>query len=215
MNLTKKNQILNNLYKMKMVGYEYIKSPLLNTATNNISLPNNLTQLLQMVSNCDLCYYSNNKYTNHNFQDNISDIKVIFINLSPKLPISNKSLEMIENITTKVLNIDIKQIYITNILKCIPSKDISLSDEQLQICKPYLKQEIDIIQPKVIICLGQILSYIKDILKIDDLKHGVLQDYNNIKVVSIDHPSFLLRNPSKKVDNLNYLKQIKYFLEKN
>ena len=77
MNLTKKNQILNNLYKMKMVGYEYIKSPLLNTATNNISLPNNLTQLLQMVSNCDLCYYSNNKYTNHNFQDNISDIKVI------------------------------------------------------------------------------------------------------------------------------------------
>jgi DNA polymerase len=97
--------------------------------------------------------------------------------------------------------VQIKDIYVLNILKCLPT-DITNISSQVQICKPYVKKQIDIINPKVIVVFGEISQYLID-----------SQDYNNIKLIPTYHPSFLLKNPSLKRDALEDLKKVKSIIE--
>jgi DNA polymerase len=94
-----------------------------------------------------------------------------------------------------------EQLYIANVVKCRPPNNRAPLPEEMQMCLPYLRQQIGLIQPKIIIGLGA--TAIKGLLGrtagISRLR-GTWQEYEGIKLMPTFHPSYLLRDPSKKKD---------------
>ena len=91
-------------------------------------------------------------------------------------------------------------VYIANILKCRPdtpgqsSGNRKPTPEEMETCIPYLQEQIDLIQPKVLVALGgTALEGLLGLTGISRLR-GRWQTYRNIPLMPTFHPSFLLRN---------------------
>ena len=99
----------------------------------------------------------------------------------------------------KILNsikLDRQDVFILNVLKCRPPKNRDPLSDEIEKCEPYLKKQLQIINPKLIIALGRIsamtLLKIKDSLK--NMRNQVHQ-YEGIDLIVTYHPAALLRNP--------------------
>ena len=89
---------------------------------------------------------------------------------------------------------------IANIVKCRPPGNRNPSDEEAAACMPYLKRQIAMVNPKVIVLLGAVpLLYLFNLKGIMKLR-GRWLDYDGIRVMPTYHPAFLLRNPPAKKD---------------
>ena len=110
-------------------------------------------------------------------------------------------------------------VYIANIVKCHPMKnpenpelkgnDRPPTMEEMQICQPYLDEQIKIISPKVIITLGA--SSTRALLKTDDVissLRGKFTEYMGIPLMPTYHPAALLRNPKLKKDVWQDMKKV-------
>ena len=89
---------------------------------------------------------------------------------------------------------------IANIVKCRPPGNRNPADDEAAACMPYLKRQIGMVNPKVIVLLGAVpLLYLFNLKGIMKLR-GHWLDYNGIPVMPTYHPAFLLRNPPAKKD---------------
>lgn len=90
-------------------------------------------------------------------------------------------------------------VYICNIIKCRPPGNRNPEPVEIATCIPFLKKQIDIVKPAVIVCLGKIAaqSLLQTEIPITKLR-GQFQDYGDIRVMPTYHPAFLLRNPPMK-----------------
>lgn len=92
------------------------------------------------------------------------------------------------------------QVYIANVVKCRPPGNRTPFPEEAEACLGFLKRQIQLVSPKVIVTLGATpllhLFQMKGITKI----RGTWLDWNGIKVMPTYHPAFLLRDPRKKGD---------------
>lgn len=108
--------------------------------------------------------------------------------------------------------VDIKRedVYIANILKCRPPKNRDPLPEEEDACIDYLREQVALINPKVIVCLGRIsaMRLIKPDFKITK-EHGVWFKKGNYLMTAVYHPAALLRDPRKKEDMLEDMKRIK------
>ncbi|MEW6060603.1 MAG: uracil-DNA glycosylase [Bacteroidota bacterium] len=92
-----------------------------------------------------------------------------------------------------------EDVYIANILKCRPPNNRRPAPEEVEQCEPYLWKQIDLIQPKFILCLG--LTAAQTLLRTTESMGQLRQSthlYRNIPVVVTYHPAALLRNPNWK-----------------
>ena len=89
---------------------------------------------------------------------------------------------------------------IANIVKCRPPGNRNPADDEAAACMPYLKRQIAMVNPKVIVLLGAVpLLYLFNLKGIMRLR-GRWLDYGGIPVMPTYHPAFLLRNPPAKKD---------------
>jgi len=94
------------------------------------------------------------------------------------------------------------QVYIANILKCRPDMPAGSSGnrkptpEEMQTCIPYLHEQIDLIQPKVLVALGG--TAVEGLLGKGGIMklRGHWQTYRGIPLMPTFHPAYLLRNQS-------------------
>jgi uracil-DNA glycosylase len=97
------------------------------------------------------------------------------------------------------INMKREDVYICNILKCRPPNNRTPLPEEVELCMPYLKKQIALIKPKLIVCLG--LTAAQNLLKINDsltkLRGRTLQ-FEGIPLMVTYHPAALLRNPNWK-----------------
>jgi len=147
--------------------------------------------------------------------------KVIFIGEAPGknedetgIPFCGKAGKVLDKLL-KSISIRREIIYITSVLKCRPPKNRKPKKEEIENCGIYLKNQIEIINPKVIFCLGDIsLKFIlknfsmNEKCKISKL-HGKVIKVNNIKILPTFHPAYAIYNP--KIINLmeNDFKKLK------
>lgn len=105
-------------------------------------------------------------------------------------------------------------VYITNIIKCRPPQNRNPEPDEIQACHPFLLKQIAAIQPEVICALGTFSAQtlLKTDTKITALR-GRFYDLGGIKVLPTYHPAFLLRNPEKKRDVWEDMKQISKEME--
>jgi len=205
------NNILKNLISLKYMGFNYLEPlDITHLKSTKQKLPDRLQSLNDIVSHCNLCEFSKTR-KNILFGEGNVDADIMFLGLSPSSLddesgniLSGNSGQMLIKMAQNILKVQIKDIYVVNILKCLPT-DIRNINSQIQICKPYLQKQIDIINPKVIVVFDNKnpLSEIR----------GVVQDYHNIKLIATYHPLFLLKNPSLKREALEDLKKVKSIIE--
>lgn len=91
------------------------------------------------------------------------------------------------------------EVFIANIVKCRPTqnlagaKDRPPTDDEMRACIPYLEEQLDVLRPRVIVCLGNTALFgllgLKGITRV----RGTWHDYRGIPVMPTFHPSFLLR----------------------
>jgi len=91
-------------------------------------------------------------------------------------------------------------VYITNIVKCRPPKNRNPEQEEANACIAFLKRQIELIQPKVIVLLGAVpLQFLMNKTGITRTR-GQWLEYNGIQVMPTFHPAYLLRNPAARKD---------------
>jgi DNA polymerase len=92
-----------------------------------------------------------------------------------------------------------EDVYICNILKCRPPNNREPLPEEIELCEPYLWKQMEIIKPKMILCLGRVAG--QSLLKTNETLgalRGKFFDYRGIKLMVTYHPAALLRNPNWK-----------------
>lgn len=102
-----------------------------------------------------------------------------------------------------------EEVFIANIVKCRPPNNRAPLPEEMEACLPYLRQQIGLIRPKTIIGMGAtaIKGLLGKTVGITRLR-GTWQEYEGIKLMPTFHPSYLLRDPSKKKDVWQDLQQV-------
>lgn len=91
------------------------------------------------------------------------------------------------------------EVYICNILKCRPPGNRDPQGDEVQACEPYLKRQLAVIQPQVILCLGRIAAQtlLNTSASLGQLRQSV-HFYAGVPVMATYHPAALLRNPGNK-----------------
>ena len=90
-------------------------------------------------------------------------------------------------------------VYIANIVKCRPPKNRDPLPEEQEACIGWLRNQVALIRPKIIVCLGRIaaMRIIKPDMKITRV-HGQFFEKNGTLMMATLHPAALLRNPNQK-----------------
>jgi len=217
--MVKMNKLLKlkQLYNLKLGGDDYFEG--FSSISANYKMPSELKELKNIVLNCNLCNLSKTR-TNIVFGEGNPHSKIFFIGEAPGRdedlqgkPFVGRSGQLLTKMIENVLNIKREEVYITNIVKCRPPQNRDPEIEEIESCKPYLLKQIDIIKPKIIVTLGRIaFKYLLNEEIPITKARGNIYNFNGIKVIPTYHPSYLLRNPSKKKEAFIDLKLIKEFL---
>lgn len=90
-------------------------------------------------------------------------------------------------------------IFIGNIVKCRPPKNRDPLPEEQELCLGWLRNQVALLRPKIIVCLGRIaaMKLIRPDFKITK-EHGIFFEKNGVLMMATLHPAALLRNPSQK-----------------
>ncbi len=109
-----------------------------------------------------------------------------------------------------------EDVFIGNVNRCRPPQNRAPTLKEAATCKPFLLREIALLQPEVIVVMGN--TAMKNLL---DTKEGITKlrgnflDYKGIKVMPTFHPAYLLRDPSKKRETWEDMKLVREYLNAN
>ncbi len=108
-----------------------------------------------------------------------------------------------------------ESVYIANILKCRPPRNRDPEPAEQDACIGYLREQVALIEPKIIVCLGRIsaMRLIKPDYRITR-EHGEFVRKGKYLMTAVYHPAALLRDAAKKEDMLRDMESIKVELER-
>ena len=109
-----------------------------------------------------------------------------------------------------IIDLDRSKVYIANIVKCRPPHNRDPLDEEQNACIGYLRNQVALIQPKIIVCLGRIAAkrIIHPEFRITQ-EHGTWVCRGGVWMTALYHPSALLRDVSKRPDTFMDLLNIR------
>lgn len=107
-----------------------------------------------------------------------------------------------------------EEVYICNILKCRPPGNRNPMPIEIETCESYLKHQLDLIKPKIIIALGKVAAetLLKKKEPLNKLR-GKIHMYNGIRMMVTFHPAALLRNPQWKRPTWEDMQEVKKLYE--
>jgi len=99
----------------------------------------------------------------------------------------------------EAVNFAREDVFIANILKCRPPNNRRPAPAEVEECEPYLWKQIELVKPKIILCLGLTAAQtlLKSTSSLGALRESV-QTYRGIPLIVTYHPAALLRNPNWK-----------------
>jgi DNA polymerase len=163
-----------------------------------------LDKLYSEIHTCRKCALSKSR-TNFVFGTGNPDADIMLIGEAPGaeedktgVPFVGRAGKLLNDIL-KAINLTREEIYIANILKCRPPKNRDPHPEERDSCMPYLLKQIDLIKPKMILCLGRIaantlLGTNQSLTKLRENVH----EFHGVTMMATFHPAALLRNPNWK-----------------
>ena len=172
-----------------------------------------LDDYYKVLSNCEICNIEDKN--NFLFASGSNNTRIMFIGES-KAESENFKLNSFagksHKLFKKMLNaidLNIEDIFLVNIFKCCESADLYESTE-VNSCRTYLNKQIEILEPKLIVALGQVsaCSLLEKRLDMVDLRDKLFQ-YNGVDFYVTYHPNDLLNNPKFKRSSWEDLKYIR------
>lgn len=101
----------------------------------------------------------------------------------------------------EAIDMERENVYIANIVKCRPPENRVPNDSEAAACLPYLRAQVALVRPKVIVALGATAA--KHVLGPDiriSRDRGVFRESKGVWLIPTYHPAYLLRSPERKRD---------------
>ncbi len=171
-------------------------------------------ELKGMCASCRKCPLGQSK-KNSVFERGSRSAKLMFVGEAPGgqedetgIPFVGAAGQLLDKYL-RAAGIDREEVYICNILKCRPPQNRDPLPEEQDACMDYLRAQVRLVKPKIIVCLGRIsaMRLIDPAFRITR-DHGVFHKKGNFLITAVYHPSALLRDPSKKEDMLRDMLKI-------
>lgn len=170
-----------------------------------------LELLHQSCLQCQKCPLGATR-TNLVFGDGNPNAEIMFIGEGPGeqedlsgVPFVGRAGQLLTQIL-EIIDLNRSHYYIANIVKCRPPHNRDPYQEEQETCISYLLDQIQLIQPKIIVCLGRIAAcrLIRSDFKISK-EHGQWVHKKNRWMTAFYHPSALLRDLSKRPETFDDL----------
>lgn len=199
---------------LKLIEMEevYLKREVIHTGSEEeraIVLKEELESLRREIGDCKRCELHRNR-KKIVFGDGNPSSPIVFVGEAPGAEEDEQGLPFVGRagklLTEMIERAGLKRgdVYICNVIKCRPPNNRDPLPEEIEKCSPFLIRQIEIINPRVIVTLGnyakKVVAGIEEgITKV----RGTVVDVGGRKVVPTYHPSFLLRNPGKEKEMFN------------
>ena len=176
-------------------------------------------ELEKTCGECTACALHETR-TNCVFGVGNRDARLMFVGEAPGekedlsgIPFVGAAGQLLDKYLTAV-GIERDDVYIANILKCRPPKNRDPLPEEQDKCIGYLREQVRLIKPEIIVCLGRIaaMRLIKPDYRIT-AEHGQFVKKGQFMMTAVYHPAALLRDPRKKEDMYRDMKIIKEYLD--
>lgn len=114
-------------------------------------------------------------------------------------PFVGRAGQLLTDIITKGMGLAREDVYIANVVKCRPPQNRNPEPDEVASCEPFLKKQIELIRPEIIVALGKfaVQALLQSKVPITRLR-GNWHTYMGIKLMPTFHPAYLLRNPADK-----------------
>ena len=213
--------LLQNLYRLQSIGFEYIDHFTVNETTTHTK-PLSLQELAKSMSQCHLCDLSKSRsQCMSGFGDQNSVLLVVDYDVSQAQDTQNnyfagRAGESLKSMIENVLMLSLSNVYMTHLVKCKTLKTNKPSPSEVNSCKSYFFSELKFVQPKVIVTLGEeaYTTLTQDHDNFENVRGHVI-DFRGYKLIPLYHPSYLLRNPELKKAAFADLKTVQSSLAKS
>lgn len=124
------------------------------------------------------------------------------------IPFVGKAGKLLDDMLA-MIGLDRSRVFIGNMVKCRPPGNRDPLNVEQDACIGYLRRQMELIRPKILVCLGRIaaMRLINDKFRITR-EHGVWHDIGGIRMMAVYHPSALLRDPGKRPETFDDLKSL-------
>jgi uracil-DNA glycosylase len=201
------SQNLVTMTSMNYEGAETMNEPLasqpLITAIPKIG-EGTLQTIREDIGDCIRCKLHKGR-TKIVFGDGHPHAKLLFIGEGPGrdedlqgLPFVGRAGKLLTQMI-EAMGLRRSDVYICNVVKCRPPENRAPEKDEVAACSPFLFRQIDLVAPKVIVCLGSIAAQ-----TILETARGISQfrgqwlEFRGRKLMATYHPAYLLRNPAAK-----------------
>lgn len=168
-------------------------------------MTNTLSELRESLINCQKCGLCQ-KRTNVVFGIGPETARVMLIGEGPGQhedlqgePFVGRSGQLLDKMLDAVGLSRNKNIFIANMVKCRPPENRDPLPEETEACLPFLREQVRLLRPKIIVCVGRISAQrlISPDFKVTK-QHGEFFDKNGVLMMGTLHPAALLRSPGQK-----------------
>lgn len=198
------DQILNDIERYLMQQEDLFGNIIYRDNSEDWKSSKTLDELNEQISSCKKCPLGE-KRKNFVFGVGNPNSEIMLIGEAPGAdedeqgePFVGKAGQLLNKILNAV-ELQRSEVYICNILKCRPPNNRDPNVSEMELCTPYLEKQIELVQPKFIICLGRIAA--QWLLKTNDGLNKLRQQiftYKKATMIVTYHPAALLRNESWK-----------------
>jgi uracil-DNA glycosylase family 4 len=168
-------------------------------------VPNDtLLKVREDLGDCKRCKLHSTRKTIV-FADGNPKAELVFVGEGPGhdedvqgLPFVGRAGKLL-NQMIEAMGLQRKDVYICNVVKCRPPENRLPERDEIECCSPFLLRQLDVISPKVIVCLGACSA--QTLLQTNrGISHfrGQWLDFRGHKLMATYHPAYLLRNPAAK-----------------
>lgn len=189
------------------IDQPYQESEIINkTRMHQSSLENifNLDQLRDFIGPCTRCKLHSSR-KNLVFGVGNPNTDLMFVGEGPGadedrqgIPFAGKAGQLLTKIIES-MGFKRDDVYIANVVKCRPPQNRNPEEDEIEACKPFVLKQIELVKPKIIMCLGKFAAQEVLNTKVPITKmRGTFREHNGIPVMPSFHPAYLLRNPEAK-----------------
>ena len=173
-----------------------------------------MEELRRSCQGCMKCALGETR-TNLVFGVGSEDAKLMFVGEGPGeqedlqgIPFVGRAGKLLDDMLA-MFDLSREDVYIANIVKCRPPKNRDPLPDEQDACYPWLEQQIALIRPRLLVCLGRIaaMRLIDPHYRITQ-QHGQWVERGDMALTAIYHPAALLRDPRRRPEAFDDMKEI-------
>ena len=210
-----RDELVAQLQFFRDIGISHLDIGKLDSSNPQVEVRMTLDDIREELGDCSRCRLSGSR-TSIVFGSGNPDARLMFIGEAPGSEEDRQGLPFVGRagqLLTKIIeSIGIRRndVYICNVLKCRPPKNRNPEADEVETCSPFLRQQLEAVRPQIVCCLGTSASQTMLGMKVPISKlRGRFHVIEGIRFIATFHPAYLLRNPAKKREVWEDMKQIR------